>query len=188
MLPARLGLAGVALLALACAPALQPLQGEPPGTLGAGEALLILHVDTDVPLAHVQLNRGRAAEALPKGHHVWLVRAAPGSYRFSSLKLTPQAGRARAFQLPLEDEFRFRVEAGSINYPGALVVRSDPYGRPAGSVRVRNRNRSALAVRRLRDRHPELLERHPLRYAGQSGDTFLEHYTATRTGAAGGRP
>lgn len=182
----------VAALALGsgCAgPAVQPLGASPSPQLGAGEGLLILHVDSDVPIADLQLNRGSAARSVARGHHVWLVRAPAGSYRWTILRLGSEAGSAGFLRLERDDEFVFQVLPGSINYPGALIVRAHPTARSAsGAVRVRNRNHAAMAVRTLRERHAALLEAYPLVYGGASGDGFLEYYTRQRDAGRGQAP
>jgi len=171
----------VAALTLGCAgPAVQPLGATAP-QLGADEGLLILHVDSDVPIADLQLNRGSAARSVARGHHVWLVRAPAGSYRWAKLRLGSEAGSAGFLRLERDAEFAFQIRPGASNYPGALIVRAHPTTRSAaGAVRVRNRNHAAMAVRRLRDRHAALLEAYPLVYGGASGDSFLDYYTGQR--------
>ena len=174
----------VAILALgsSCAgPAVQPLGPSASPLLGADEGLLILHVDSNVPIADLQLNRGSAAKSVARGHHVWLVRASAGSYRWTTLRLGSDAGSAQSLRLEHDDEFAFQVLPGKINYPGALIVRAHPTARSAaGAIRVRNRNHAAMAVRTLRDRHAALIEEYPLVYAGTSGDSFLDHYIGQR--------
>ena len=148
--------------------------------LPATEGLLVLHVDTDVPLAALVTTRGTVAEGVPRGHHVWLVRAAAGSYRWREIQVATAAGRFHRERLRGEDATRFEVVAGHVNYPGALLVRAGPGGAAAGALRVRSVDRAAMAVRRLREDHPALLARYPLRYAGDTTDAFLEHYTRAR--------
>ena len=174
----------VAALALGsgCAgPAVRPLGPSGSTQLGVGEGLLILHVDSDVPIADLQLNHGSAAKSVARGHHVWLVRAPAGSYRWTNLLLRSDAGSADNLRLERDDEFAFQVSPGSINYPGALIVRANPTARSAtGAIRVRSRNHAAMAVRALRESHAALLAAYPLVYAGTSGDGFLEYYTRQR--------
>ena len=151
--------------------------------LAENEGILILHVDTDVELKRLSLRSGQIAEDLPKGEHVWIVRARSGEHAWNRVDFGKEFGRrahvyVEQFDGLSDEEFIFEIKAGSINYPGALIVRSETTPQP--SVWIRNRNHSAMAVRALLTQHPELLQSLPLRYAGSSGDEFLEFYTKER--------
>ena len=173
---ARLLLAtSIPLLLACCATGIRPVEPSGTVTLAPDEGLLILHLDTDTPIAGLELNGGTIAGGVAVGHHVWLVRAAAGSYRFTTLRFMSPSGRRQAYPLGSDDEFRFHVEPGSVNYGGALVVRSAP-----GGVEVRSRNHVAMAIRMLRGRDAELVASHPLRYGGVGEDGFLEHYSRER--------
>ena len=170
-----------ALLVIGCAPAIQPLGPARPLALREGEGLLVLHVDSDIPIAALELNRGTGAHAIQAGHHVWLVRAREGDYRWVMLRLGHEAGREDHIEIEKEDEFAFEVKSGAINYPGALIVRSHRASRSVtGYVRIRNRNHAAMAIRMLRQDDASILDAYPLRYAGPTPDGFLEHYTEAR--------
>lgn len=162
-------------LLAACATGIRALDPSAGGVLEPGEGLLILHVDTEVPIAEIDVNGGTIASGLPTGHHVWLVRAAAGSYRFTALRGPSSAGPETSNRLPADDEFRFQVEPGCVNYGAALVVRSSPRG-----LEIRGRNHVAMALRRLRDPDAELVANHPLRYGGLSEDGFLDYYSRER--------
>jgi hypothetical protein len=189
-----------ALLAGASACAGAPLPPVAPGApleLSADEGLLVVQIDTEVPLARVWLDRAVASGAVPSGRHVWLVRLPSGRYRFSRVAFGSRAGDAQTYRFePGDPDVRFDLEAGKINYPGELVIRAHAVARSArgGS---RSGTHSALAVRELRKVAAELLAAFPLRHAGPSRDGFLEHYSRERErvrraagtgGAAGVRP
>jgi hypothetical protein len=166
----------IALLLASCATGrIQQLDPSAPLTLEPDEGLLILHVDTDVPIAGIELSGDTIASGVLAAHHVWLVRAAAGSYRWTALRITSPSGRRHRHHLESDDEFRFEVEPGCVNYGGALVVRSAP-----GHVEARSRNHVAMAIRKLRDRDAELVASHPLRYGGPSEDGFLDYYNRER--------
>jgi hypothetical protein len=164
-----------------CSTGIAPLGPTSPLQLEHDQGLLILHVDSDVPIETLRLDRGVAARSVARGEHVWIVRAAAGRYRWTGVQVGAQAGRAERHRLPSEDEFRFAVEAGKINYPGALIIRSPQSSRSvSGNLRIRNRNHAAMAIRELLADHASLLESLPLHYAGLSGDRFLEYYQRMR--------
>jgi hypothetical protein len=167
-----------------------PVGAEP---LGPDEGLLILHIETEVPLASISLPWALAVSDLPKGRHLWIVRARAGTYRWKKLHLAREVGSEGYLNLDdyrvmrrvknwvWDDEFRFDVEAGQINYPGHLIIRSNDVSRSAGSgYSVRNRNHAAMAIRQLLESHPEVLRRYSIRYGGSGEDEFLEYYTRVR--------
>jgi hypothetical protein len=167
----------------ACAgPVARPVVPGTPVELAHGEGLLIVHVDTQVPIEALALDRATVSERLPRGRHLWLIPLERGRYRWDRISFGSDSGAAHIHRIDRSDEdFAFDVEPGVINYPGELVLRADVSTRSvSGSVRVRNRNHSAMAVRRLRDLDPDVLRTFPLRHAGASGDTFLEVYSRER--------
>jgi acetyl esterase/lipase len=157
--------------------------GEP---LSSDEGYLVIHVDTDVAIERIAAGGQDFVRNLQPGRHLWLVRAKAGRARWTSVKLTPQPSnsgpiRPKAFSVLNEKEFEFEVEAGAVNYPGDLVIRlADPDAGIMAGISVRNRNHSAMAVRKLAKTHSGLLAAHPIRYAGSSGDEFLQFYTKER--------
>lgn len=163
------------MLLAACASGIRPLDSSAAATLAQDEGLLILHVDTDRPIDGVQLNGVTIASGVPAGNRVWLVRADTGAHRWTALRLTGPDGRSRAHRLTPDDEFRFDVEPGSVNYGGTLVVRS-----VGGPLTARNRNRAAMAIRMLGVRDAALVASHPLRSGARSEDGFLDHYDRER--------
>jgi hypothetical protein len=177
----------VALALLACAGG--PPLAEPPGPtvpLAADEGFVVIQIDTDVGVEHIQLDHRDIVRDLQPGEHLWLIRMKAGRKRWTSVRLMPQSRTEDAIEPEAkgvlnEKEFEFDVQAGAINYPGELIVRFgvEDFGIGSG-VSVRNRNHSAMAIRRLAKSHAKLLADHPLRYAGGSGDEFLQFYTQER--------
>ena len=188
----------LSLLLASCATGIRPLDSSAVVTLGSNEGFLILHVDTDVPIAGIELNGETIASGIAVGHYVWLVRAIAGSYRFTALQFinlpghqrrersdtnenirfrsTGRIKRHQKLYLTSDDEFRFEVERGSVNYGGALVVRGT-----RERIDVSSRNHVAMAIRMLSDRDAEVVASHPLRYGRLSEDGFLDYYSRERS-------
>ena len=107
-----------------------PVGAEP---LGPDEGLLILHIETEVPLASISLPWALAVSDLPKGRHLWIVRARAGTYRWKNLRLAREVGSEGYLNLDdyrvmrrvknwvWDDEFRFDVEAGQQDLQALLV-------------------------------------------------------------------
>jgi hypothetical protein len=161
--------------------AILPIDASAPIELAPNEALLIVHIDTDVALESLILNNRPVARSLGKGRHVWMVRVPEGSYRWKRVEIGSGRRRNPWFELESDEELRFEVKAGKINYPGELAIRSGPLSwGDNGTLIVRNRNHSAMAVRELRGPYDAVLRSFPLHYAGLSGDGFLEYYMRKR--------
>ena len=171
-----------------------PPTGTPP--LGPREGFLIIQVDTNAPIEQLTLKSGTVATGLPRGQHLWIVRGPAGRDGWRSIRLASDSGRRHRLSLVdlnramrrdeewvWDDEFDFEIEAGTISYPGELIVRSrDSMTR----IDIRNRNHSAMAVRRLLKSHPDLLNAHPIRHTGPGDDGFLDHYTRERDRVSSG--
>jgi hypothetical protein len=158
-----------------------PIDGSAPIDLAPNEALLIVHIDTDIALEQLVLNNRAVARSIGKGRHAWMVRLREGRYRWRRIELGSGKRQNLRFELEPDEELSFVVKAGKINYPGELVIRSGSLSRWGdGTLIVRNRNHSAMAVRALRRRYDRVLRSHSLHYAGASGDTFLEYYERER--------
>jgi hypothetical protein len=168
--------------ALGCAVSrIVPIDASGPIELAPGEALLIIHIDTEVALESLVLNSRPVAWSLGKGRHIWMVRVREGRYRWKRIEIGNDRPRRLKYQLKPDEELGFEVKAGKINYPGELSIRSgSPSGWGAETLIVRNRNHSAMAVRELRGQYDAILRSLTLHYAGLSGDGFLEYYTRTR--------
>jgi hypothetical protein len=197
----------VAAVAFACAsPAPPPeivMPGSGPDTSGDA-GILVLHVDTNVPLSGLEANRRLIRGELAKGRYVWLVHLPAGRYAWTEVAFAanPKLGnvpswcpRNRIVRFdPLTDlhgversEYEFDVEAGTINYPGELILRAD-YGicGMVGRARIRNRNHSAMALQSLMKTHAAIVDGLPIRYAGSSGDEFLQFFVRERANVAKG--
>lgn len=164
-----------------CAPLVVPIDVSAPIELAPSEALLIIHIDTEVALERLWLNSHPLVQSLGKGRHAWIVRVREGSYRWRKIEIGSNLRNRLKYDLGSDEELSFNVVAGKINYPGELVIRSSPGARWGNkSVIVRNRNHSAMAIREMRDSYDSILRSFPLHYAGSSGDGFLEYYTRKR--------
>ncbi len=174
---------------------LAPADAVEPGSpaLGPREALMIVHVDSEIPLDWIDLASGRVATSLPEGRHIWIVRAPAGRNAWVRLRPAARVGRVETIDLARYDarrrdddwvrraEFEFVLESGKINYPGELIVTSQAAVRSvARGYSIRNRNHSAMAIRALKQTHAGLLEAFPIRFAGPGEDGFLDHYTSER--------
>ncbi len=163
--------------------AIKPGPFEP---LAENEGYLVVQIGNSLAVSEVVAGGLVLARDLQPGEHLWLTRVKAGRYRFSSVRIGAVGPRSpvlrpKPFGVLNEREFDFEVEAGKINYPGHLLVRFyDPKAGAGSGIVVRNRNHSAMAIRELSKSHPELIAAHPLRYAGYSGDGFLEFYTRER--------
>jgi len=191
---ARILLGWVIMLQMGCAAA--PLEVFPPvggRPLAEDEGLLIIQIDTDIPLEAISFDRGPVAENLPKGRHLWMVRARAGHYSWNRIQMGVETGKRRSLDLDdyrylmrvedwvWDDEYEFDVVAAEINYPGELIIRSDVILRSVGAgYSVRNRNHSAMAIRELQKTHAATLRMYPLRYTGAGEDGFLDYYSRTR--------
>ena len=156
----------------------EPANG--PVSLGRTEGLLVLHVDTDIPLGSIAISGATAARNLPVGVHTRLVAAPAGSYRWDHI-VPLDRGRGLRFMLPtFDDDWLFHVDAGRINYPGLLVVRKGPPGLVVIRMGIYTTNRSGMMLRRFERAYPALLEQFPMKYTGRGRDEFLERFRAAR--------
>ena len=177
--------AALALALLACAGAcstLRPIEtGTQPVELRDGEALLVLHVYTEVPLESIRLGGHRYRTFLLPGSHVVLFAGPPGRRRFERVWSGLYSWDVR--DQPEGGEFE--VRAGQVNYPGMLLVEQvgprDAWS--DGWLGFRFANRSMMVRSELERRYPGLLERYALRYTGPGRDRFLEELDAARAAA-----
>jgi hypothetical protein len=179
--------AGIAILlsSLACA-GLQPFDPSAASLdLGSNDGILIVHIRTTTPLEAVKVSRvaDPVAEELDEGEHLAFFVAPAGRYRWRHVVLKISGYEYR--YILVDEGWDFSVEAGAINYPGILVVEEGDDWR---SLFIRTLNRSAMMYSELERRHPQLLKRLPMRYAGSHRDDFLGHYqralASRATGAA----
>jgi dipeptidyl aminopeptidase/acylaminoacyl peptidase len=170
------------LLVLCClllTPAAAALDEIEPGDLpelAADEGLLVVAVDSRQPLYGLRFGRdGRMLgsafiRSLPQGRSHRLFKAKAGDYQW--MEVQPFGGWR--FGLRDDDEFRFKVEAGSVSYPGDLSFEASSLWR----AQLRMANRGVAAIDWLRQSHPQLLERHGFRFVGDSPDPFPAAYLA----------
>jgi len=103
-----------------------------------------------------------------------------GNYRWTAIEVPSATGDFYyRFRMRPDSDWRFKVEAGRINYPGQIIVK--------GNQRVLSRsrtlwawtkNRPALALERIRATYPMLLAQYPLANGRSERDDFLERYQA----------
>ncbi|UYB51005.1 S9 family peptidase [Xanthomonas sp. AM6] len=170
-------LAGLLLLCLLALPAWARMQEVKPGQtpqLAADEGLVLVAVDTAVDLQGVELNKdGKLFGAgtmsrLKPGISYRLYIAPVGDYAWRKVVLVPQF----AYNLRDSDEFRFRIQAGRITYPGDLLFRPESLFRAdMGMV-----NRSLAAMDWLQQTHPALWSGYELAYSGHYPDPFPQFY------------
>jgi len=154
---------------------------------------LLVHVRTDIPLHSVTTTAGQVAARIPRGETAWLVELPAGTHDWRRVQPAESTGTKKAIRLieyrqlrrfddwVWDDEYTFDVVAGQVNYPGTLVVESDPSARSESlCCWVRVRNQSATAVRAVLDEYGALLEGFPLRHGGAGKDGFLRHYSEVR--------
>jgi dipeptidyl aminopeptidase/acylaminoacyl peptidase len=139
----------------------------------AGSGLLLVAVDTDIPLQALRIKRNGAlfdAQSLKdiaKGRTTRLYVAPAGRYRWDAVR---ESGRR--FELGDDEEYSFEVRAGTLSYPGDLVFRDvDQF-----NAFVHVANRGLLAMDWMDHAHPELSRRHVLTYMGHYPDPFPMFY------------
>jgi dipeptidyl aminopeptidase/acylaminoacyl peptidase len=171
----------LALLLAFPAAATAPVLGELPA-LGADQGLLVVAVDSPVPVAHLEL-RGRhwwqprlRLRELEAGRALALYVVRAGRYRWQSVR-----GRDGVhYEVGDDPEYHFEVRAGAITYPGDLVFR--PRGSSSAVLHVANR---ALGVIDALDlRHPGWQQQFVLAYSGRYPDPFPAFYQQQRAAAA----
>jgi hypothetical protein len=147
-------------------------------TLSPNEGILVVRVDTDVPIAKLQISDMTALSGLAIGEHFRLLAMRAGEYRWSGLVVPAGAGEV-PFRLRPDDFWEFRVEAGRVSYPGEFTIRGETRSASVSLYPLQLRNRSALALTELLERYPGLLERYPPTYTGHEVDNYLDYYAGT---------
>lgn len=165
---------------LAHAPAMARMQQVEPGEkpiLAADEGLVLVAVDTSQELERVALNKdGKVFGAgvmtrLKPGLNYRLYVAPVGEYTWKKITAMSNAMMTFGFNLEDSDEYRFRVEAGRITYPGDLLYRPSDVWR----ADIRMVNRALAAMDWLQAQHPGLKSL-PLVYSGHYPDPFPAFY------------
>lgn len=169
------GLAGVA-------SALSSVRSGSDPTLDADEGLLLVAIDTNIPLTAVHVRKdGKMLAAgvlanLPTGRTFRLYSAPAGKYRWSEIAVL-SSYRYRFSNLP---EYEFEVKPGRITYVGDLVFR--PTGYFGADIHLANRGLAALDW--LEAEHPALFARYSFEYVGRYPDPFPDFYRELRKSAA----
>jgi len=141
--------------------------------LHQGSGLLAVEVDSVGPISTVRIEQvgsmfgGRTLNRLQSGSNVRLIELPAGEYRWARVDFADQATRQAVRD---EARFRFRVEAGVINYAGDLCVT------PVANSRrhlVTVTNRAARMLVHLDGEFPGARRRYPMRYQGPFPDRFL---------------
>ena len=174
----RLWRIGVLLLATGVASGCVSVRPVEPGAdfeLGPNEGLLVVDIDTELEIGMLRFGGMKAAEDLPAGEHFYLLAVTAGTYRWNQIELPSASGVSVGFVFFRDDTLRFRIRPGRINYTGQLVFWGDR-GERHVAVGGGPINRSALALRRLRERYPGLVERYPPVFAASYRDDFLERF------------
>jgi dipeptidyl aminopeptidase/acylaminoacyl peptidase len=176
----------ICLFAFLCAlPAQAIMRKVEPGEtpkIGAGEALLLIAVDTDVEIVSLRIAREgantdmRHMRELSEGRSSQLYVVPAGRYRWSMLTT-----RFLRYKLGKDDEFSFQVKAGAVNYPGDFIYRRIN----AFSGRTHVSNRGLAAMDWLEKTHSRLFREQRFEYTGRYPDPFPAIY---REAIAKGRP
>lgn len=147
---------------------------EPGGaaTLEASQGIFVVHISSEVEIASMDFGFGGSVKGLPAGDHIALFVVRSGSYRWRQLELVE--ARGVRFRIPYEDEWKFRVEPGHINYAGMIILERNGWL----SLSSRHVDRTAVAITDLNERFPELVARYPVAYSGPGRNVFPEHYRA----------
>ena len=76
----------VAFVLLGCAP-LQPIDPGQPVELSSKQGLLIVDIDTELPIRLLLMDSGYALRDIEQGRQVWMVRLRAGEYRWRELRI-----------------------------------------------------------------------------------------------------
>lgn len=175
---------GIAALLIACAflfsaPVQARLHHVKPGNvpeLEAGEGLLVVGVDTNMPISRVRVRKDDAVfgggdmKDLPEGRSLRLYALPAGRYEWAQLKPFSNF----IYDLRDEPEFEFVVEAGKINYAGDLQFRA----KTVDDSRFHVSNRGLGVIDWLNKEHPRVFAGYTLAYTGYYPDPFPEFYRA----------
>jgi pimeloyl-ACP methyl ester carboxylesterase len=144
--------------------------------LGANEGLALFEIDIDSELKNIRLDRIGSIfsfpkiENLPAGIYTRLLRLPAGEYQFSTFN-------SQYFRWEFDDVLnsKFRVEAGKINYVGAVL--SDSIGFFGRTLSIENRSLSSRAS--VERDFPGLLKQFPWRYTGLNTDDYFTRVQST---------
>lgn len=148
-------------------------------TLGEGEGLVLVAVDSSVDLSSLRVIKdGRifgagTLTAIRQGRSFGLYIAPAGRYQWNEIRLKHHLVK---YQLAKDPEFKFEVRPGVINYPGEVLFRpSSPW---RASILAPNRGLAAMDW--LDKEHPGLQDQYPFVYAGYYPDPFPDFYRQER--------
>lgn len=151
-------------------------------SLAGGNGLLAVDVDSVTSISAVRIDPvgrmfgGTTLNGLTGGTNIRLISLPAGEYRWSRVDLT---GAMRHLRVRDDERFRFRVEAGSINYAGDLCI--TPASSRAERFVISMTNRAARMLVHLDRSWPGARRQFPLRFQGAFPDRFLQ-FAATELG------
>ncbi|PPJ42529.1 MULTISPECIES: prolyl oligopeptidase family serine peptidase [unclassified Pseudoxanthomonas] len=143
-------------------------------TLKADEGLLVVGIDSNMPLVRVKVRKDNAVfgggdmKDLPEGRSLRLYALPAGRYEWSQLRPV----RYFTYDLRNEPEFEFVIEPGRINYAGDLQFRA----RTIRDSRFHIANRSLGVIDWLKKEHPQVYAGYELTYTGHYPDPFPAFY------------
>lgn len=156
--------------------------GQAPA-LKPGEGLVLMAVDTPVPVYAVRMNRdgktfgSGAMRELKAGRSFRLYAVPAGTYEWRELQLF----YGLRYKLSDDPDFQFKVEPGKVTYPGDLLFRPVSVWRASFAMS----NRALAAIDWLHKEHPGAYRDYPFAFAGRYPDPFPDFY---RTAGAGAPP
>lgn len=182
----------LAMLALACfdVDAARKIKPGQERALKPDEGLLLVAVDSNASIQRLRFRRedamlgGGSLASIEEGRTFQLYAVEAGRYRWSHLTVFSSWAWSGGFDLSEDDEFRFEVVAGKVNYPGDIVYRSTGYFQ----AHARMVNRALPALDWLEAEHPALASL-PFDYNGHYPDPFPAFYreaVSTHGTTAGG--
>ena len=162
------------------------IEPEAPFQLAENEALMVIQIDTDLPIGRLVLSGLMIRESIEVGRHFWVAKVRPGRQSWRKVYIAGKTRHAGRYNITRSkyarvSELDFSLEPGVINYAGELIIRN------AGSrglqtwISVRIRNHVAMALRDLEQKYGNLLDHYSIRMAGSSGDAFVDHYMSERS-------
>jgi hypothetical protein len=165
-----------------CAKLVTPLPPDRPVAIEPGQGILVVETDTNAPLELLELAGPAGSgfkqqiEDLPSGRHIHLVALSEGEYRWDRVEMEGTVYQGRSYpirwNLAANEHMRVTVQAGTVNYPGMLVLfRSKRSYLSAFTI-----DRSGELVSRIEQEYPDLLSRYPMRYVGRGRDDFIRFY------------
>ena len=179
--PARLiALALVALLTVSHAKAgMYPVAAGENPVLKANEALLVVAIDTGMPLEAAFMTEegarsSRVLKHIEVGHTFQLLRVPVGRYGWHSLRIGDWAHSSywATYRLSDNKDGFFDVRPDVVNYGGELVVRP----RDARRSTIYLANRGLSAINWLQAQHPQLASQREFVYSGHYNDPFPAFY------------